>query len=214
MANHNDSISQLIDGHHSFKEKHTKDRALYEKLAKQGQKPPIMMIACCDSRVDPTVIFNCQPGELFVVRNVANLVPPFENDTKHHGTSAALEFAVMGLNVKDIVLLGHSQCGGIQSLMNAEKQDSSTDFISTWMNVAAPAKHAVLANSTSMTTQKRACHCEREALLVSLKNLKSFPWIQSRVNTNELHLHAWHFDLATGEIHAHDKGSNTFTLLK
>ncbi len=198
-------IERLMQGYGVFHEKffksHNKrDRALYRDLVENGQAPKTMIVACSDSRVDPATIFNYSPGEVFVVRNVANLVPPYENDGMHHGTSAALEFAVCFLRVEHVIVLGHSHCGGIQALLNEGMAVSAPDqgFMSKWMDIAWDAREKALQLHTSQPMQEK--HCCEYSLIASLNNLKTFPWIVERVNQGLLTLHAWHFDLATGQV--------------
>lgn len=200
-------IKKLLDGYVAFQEMYfgaTQKAQAFQQLVKRGQKPEIMLISCCDSRLDPTVLFNCEPGDLFVVRNVANLVPPYNPDSKHHSTSSALEFAVKHLAVKEIIILGHSHCGGIlsllesQTLVDAEERDKS--FIYYWMQIAKEAKEKAYQEMTSQNKEKLACRCAKEALKISIKNLHTFPWIEERVNKGVLGTHAWYFDLETGVL--------------
>ncbi len=192
------SIDSLIAGYRQFHAEHFDEtRALYDDLVRNGQRPRVLIIACSDSRVDPAILTGCGPGELFVVRNVANLVPPFEGDHKHHGTSAALEFAVRGLGVTDIIILGHTHCGGIQALV--EGLDWESDFIADWMEIARPARVEV----AGLSVDEQAARCGKASLLLSLKNLTTFPWIEEAVNAEELSLHAWQFDLESGVLEAH-----------
>lgn len=186
---------ELIEGYHRFREGHCEEKAEYRALA-QGQNPKILYISCCDSRVEPSLILTCKPGDLFTVRNVANLVPPCNVDPRHHGTSAALEFAVTILDVTDIVICGHSQCGGIQALM-CDSTKQTNDFIDTWMNIAKPAKETILAKHHDCTFEEQLMHCEKESVLVSINNLKTFPWIKKRLDRGEIFLHAWHFDIGS-----------------
>ncbi len=134
------AITPLIEGYKQFRSKYFGKSKSLEKLVTHDQKPKILVISCSDSRVDPAIILGSKPGELFVVRNVANLVPPFESDLKHHGTSAALEFGVLDLEVKHIIVLGHTHCGGIRALMEAPENTPPSNFITAWMDIADSAK--------------------------------------------------------------------------
>jgi len=207
-ASHNkDAVSRLTSGYHKFKSQYFQDsRKLYEDLVKNGQSPKIMVIACSDSRVAPSIILNALPGELFVVRNVANLVPPFNEDSKPHGTSAALEFAVLSLQVTDIIVLGHSYCGGIKALLKSPEQSDSTknSFVTHWMGIATRAREETLKLCQNQPFEQQAKFCEEQTLLLSLKNLLTFPWIHKRVSEGTLSLHAWHFDLSTGMMRQYD----------
>jgi len=195
-----DEMTDLLKGYQRFKQKYYVESSLYETLVKEGQQPKILVITCCDSRVDPAILLDAKPGELFVVRNVANLVPPCDESPRHHSTSAAIEFAVLTLGVSDIILLGHSHCGGIKALMENKSEAHNTAFIGPWMAIAKAAKQNVLKQHPQNSLDEQAHYCEKESLRISLANLKSFPWIQKRLNDNTLNLHAWHFDLSTGDI--------------
>jgi len=205
------TIAPLLEGYKAFKEKHFVKSKTFEDLIKYGQKPKALVIACCDSRADPAIITNCEPGELFVIRNVANLVPKFEGDHKHHGTSAALEFGVCSLGIKDIIILGHSHCGGIKALMEENNEnEKSSDFIDTWMDVANAAKQRCIKECSKESIDKQLHHCEKLSLLISLKNLSTFPWIKERLEKGAISLHAWYFDLETGSLETYHQTSNEF----
>lgn len=173
------------------------------RLAVEDQKPHTMVIACCDSRAAPETIFDASAGELFVVRNVANLVPPYAPDGERHSTSAALEFAVHGLGVKHMVVMGHSRCGGIAAVMGDNDPLSSSDFIGKWMadvvDVAARVPCPEGCNAHDHGTL-----VERASIVQSLLNLHSFPWIARLESSGELSLHGAWFDVALGELHVYD----------
>lgn len=202
----------LIEGYKEFKERYFDQRLSPYRILVQGQAPKIMTIACSDSRVDPAILLNTQPGEMFVVRNVANLVPPYEADQTHHGVSAALEFGITRLGVKHVIILGHSHCGGIASLFATD--NTHTDFIKPWMALVEPAKKHILENHTHDGTENQIDLCSQKALTISLKNLQTFPWIQSRLETGDLRIHGWYFDLEHGLLKAYDEDSETFEEFK
>lgn len=207
------AIVPLVEGYRQFKDHYfDQNNLLYHKLVKFGQRPKVLTIACCDARVDPAIVTDCNPGDMFVVRNVANIVPPFEDNPGYHGTSAALEFGVCSLGVTDIIVFGHSFCGGIQALMDRASETPS-DFVSSWMKIAAPAKEKVRAHHAHLNSAEQARQCEKETLLISLQNLMTFPWIASRVQSGELALHAWHFDLETGVIEAYRRETEAYSPL-
>ena len=186
------------------------ERGRYKQLAYEGQKPETMVIACCDSRTVPETIFDTNPGEIFVMRNVANLVPPFHPDKEYHATSAALEFAVQSLKVKNIVVLGHARCGGIKSALDLDgKPLSSVDFIGKWMGLLTPAAEAVATN-TLMTSSERQTALERISIRYSINNLRTFPWIKRREDQGKLALHGAWFDIATGELWIMDRRTGDF----
>ena len=176
-------IEQLIDGYHTFRQTYiANEKSGYDDLVRNGQRPKILMVACSDSRVDPALVMNCAPGDLFVIRNVANLVPPYEDDKSYHGTSAALEFGVCGLGIHHIILFGHTQCGGIQALLEHPlKKGEKPSFISKWMDLAQPAQEAVLKFHADASLEEKVTHCGHYSLINSLNNLRTFPWIQERL---------------------------------
>ena len=182
----------------------------YRTLARNGQTPETMVIACCDSRAAPETIFDAGPGELFVVRNVANLVPPYAPDGGHHSTSAALEFAVQSLKVKHIVVLGHGRCGGIRAALDpAAEPLSPGDFIGKWMGMVAPAAEAVAGNEM-MTQSERQTALERISIRYSIANLRSFPCISILEGKGRLSLHGAWFDISTGELWVMDPATGDF----
>lgn len=182
----------------------------YRSLAREGQAPETMIVACCDSRAAPEVIFNAGPGELFVLRNVANLVPPYAPDGEYHSTSAALEFAVQSLKVKNIVVMGHGRCGGIRAALDTTSAPLSPgDFIGKWMSLIAPAAEAVSA-STMMTTGERQTALERISIRYSIANLRTFPCVKILEGKGKLTLHGAWFDISTGELWAMNNETGDF----
>jgi len=197
------SAQKLIEGYRSFKSRFTSgDQTVMQQLAFNGQKPEYMVISCCDSRVDPSLIFQTGPGEIFTARNVANIVPPYEADEKHHGTSAALEFAVCYLEIKHLIIMGHSQCGGIQARLNGEELHHQNDFISSWVSV-------INFNDTNINSDDAA----KIGLTQSYENCLTFPWIKTRIANNQLVVHLWFFDIETAEIEQYDFANKTFVPL-
>ena len=190
-------MDQLIAGYRRFRsETWPREHARFEELAERGQRPRAMVIACSDSRVDPQMVFRAAPGELFVVRNVANLVPPYEPDAAYHGTSAALEFGVRVLRVPDLVVMGHALCGGVQALLEGAPAEAA-DFVAPWMRIARAARDRVLA---CVPVQARQEACEQETVRLSLANLMTFPWVREAVEAGRLRLHGCHFGVATGRL--------------
>ena len=193
-------IEKLSKGYQRFRNGYyQRNRAHLEQLADK-QTPEIAMVSCCDSRVDPGILFDVEPGDIFVIRNVANLVPPFETIGDYHGTSAALEFAVSYLQVKQIVVLGHANCGGIKALMEKDAFTSPESFIDSWMQLAVPAKKEVLASNAFDTHQQRIHICEKKAVSYSLYNLMTYPWIRELVEEGSLRLIGLYYDLRNGEL--------------
>lgn len=203
--------ARLLDGYRSFVSGALpKQQERLRDVAEMGQKPETMIIACCDSRAAPEQIFDTIPGEVFVLRNVANLVPPYEPDGSFHSTSAALEFAVQALKVKNIVVMGHARCGGIgAALTPLEKPLSPGDFIGKWMSLLRPAAEKVGAYE-SMTTSERKTALERISIRHSLDNLRSFPCVKILEEKGRLALHGAWFDIATGELWIMDAQTGDF----
>ncbi len=190
------SMERLIDGYRRFREETwPQQRSRFQELAERGQSPKTMVIACSDSRVDPQMIFSAAPGELFVVRNVANLVPPYMPDAAFHGTSAALEFAVRVLKVERVLVLGHALCGGVRALIEGAPPEAQ-DFIVGWISIAAAARERVLRCEPA----EQQTMGEHEAVRISLRNLMTFPWVVEAVEAGHLSLHGAHFGVATGRL--------------
>jgi carbonic anhydrase len=204
--------TELLAGFRRFQRRYFEtDRALYQRLTRQGQSPKVMIVACCDARVDPAIITDCDPGDLFVVRNVANLVPPCEGGGGYHGTSAALEFAVRRLKVEHVIVMGHAHCGGIRALIeDARRGESAGQFISPWMSIADAALREVMAALPGADADTLAAACERAVLRVSLDNLLSFPFVREARAAGRLAVHGWYFDIERGELLHCKPGSPDF----
>ncbi|MBA4749478.1 MAG: carbonic anhydrase [Alphaproteobacteria bacterium] len=197
------SFEKMMSGYQAFRRKYALgNKSIMRSLSQDGQNPKIMVVACCDSRVDPALILQCDPGDLFVARNVANLVPPYEKDGARHGTSAALEFGICMLKVSHLILLGHSQCGGVAARMQQTTMDKN-DFISSWMSAVKtdPLPH--------MTMDDYA----KESLRQSHENALTFPWIKDRVDAGTLIIHEWFFDIKSGQVFTHQKDQSVYVAL-
>ncbi len=196
---------KLLAGYQRFKNGYfSENREKLRKLAEE-QRPNHVLITCCDARMEPALIFDTEPGELFVIRNVANLVPPYEIEGSYHGTSAALEFAITVLEVPEIIVLGHSRCGGIHSLVKEAKNLPQDTFIARWMSIVSPV--ANLADPDKVDDRATLNHCEQAAVGYSLRNLMTYPWIKSRVEAGALSLKGWHYNISNGalkQIHDQD----------
>ena len=205
------SPQRLIEGFRRFRERHfTHDDALYRQLVAQGQNPGILVVACCDARVDPAIVLDCAPGDLFVIRNVANLVPPSETLAGHHGTSAALEYGVRNLGVRHIIVLGHAHCGGIRALVETGGINNPDSFIDDWMHLAESARAGVQEEMPGASKEAQARACEQRAIMVSLRNLLTFPWVRERVEGGSLTLHGWYFDIEQGRLLRYNAITNVF----
>ncbi|KKB07729.1 carbonic anhydrase [Devosia chinhatensis] len=191
----------LLDGYSNFMSgRYARERDRYRELASAGQKPTTLMIACCDSRAAPEMIFDSGPGELFVLRNVANLVPPYQPDGGQHGTSAAIEFAIKGLEIANIVVMGHGRCGGIHAALNPDKTPlDDGDFIGKWLSMLGDLPTQVGLNSL-MTASERQTVMERISIRNSIRNLRSFPYVAALENEGKLALHGAWFDISGGEL--------------
>ncbi len=191
--------------HHWFCSEHN----IYEDL-QDGQKPLALVIACSDSRADPALLTDSHPGELFVVRNVANLVPPYAPDKNFHGVSAALEYAVRHLKLQHIIIMGHANCGGIEKLLEKPDTDSDDEFIGIWMQVLRRAKEVVDNYMPDVSREERLRAYEQWGIRVSMENLLTFPWIRTAVDDGNLHIHGWYFDLHQGALLRLDEEHDTF----
>ncbi len=203
--------SKLLNGYQTFKDgRFDKERRRYQSLADQGQTPETMMIACCDSRAAPETIFDSAPGEIFVVRNVANLVPPYEPDGTYHSTSAALEFAVQALKVKNIVVLGHGRCGGIAAALTPDMEPLSPgDFIGKWIDLISPAISSL--SPDELSDADKQTELERASVRNSIENLRTFPCVKILEDKNLLTLHAAWFDIADGDLWIMDPETGKFS---
>ena len=204
-----DFPARLSHGYSDFrKRRYRSERHRYE-IAAEGQAPETMVIACCDSRVSPTIVFDAQPGELFVVRNIANLVPPYEPGGRR-STSAALEFAVLGLKVKNIVVLGHARCGGVRAFATGQTDLGAGDFIGQWMSIMSPAAEAAGIKAGQNISHEALSRFEHLAIKTSLANLQTFPCIQAKVAKGKLKLHGAYFSIASGQLEVLDQQTGDF----
>jgi carbonic anhydrase len=189
-------MDALLEGYRRFRaETWPAERARYEALAHWGQSPETMVISCSDSRVDPQTVFGAVPGEMFVLRNVGGLAPPYEPDGGHHGASAAIEFGVRVLKVKRLVVLGHGQCGGVRAMAYGAPPEAP-DFVASWVEVARPA----LAAAAGADENSRLAAFEAAVVRLSLNNLMTFPWISEAVAAGRLQLYGFRFDIHTGVL--------------
>ena len=204
---------RLLDGYKNFRTgTYAAQAQRYMTLGQGMQKPSIMVIGCCDSRAAPETIFDAGPGEIFVVRNVANLVPPYLPDGGHHATSAALEFAILSLGVQHVVVMGHGRCGGIRAAMQDASPLTHTDFIGSWMRAIKDVARSV-PTAAATTAEDRERHIEHASIEHSLANLRTFPWIRTKENRKEISLHGAWFDIAMGELHTWDETAADWTLI-
>lgn len=223
-ADNNNKISEIdrmIAGYKKYRKEYFtpgEENPDYQNLVDFGQRPKVMIITCSDARVNPSQMLGCRMGELFIVRNVANLVPPYEADSQYHGTSAAIEFAVLHLEVEHIIVMGHSRCGGINSLYSSIPRRGARagelSFIAKWMQIAEEAKDDVEMSHPEASLGEKVTLCEKRSLVISLENLMTFPWIRDKVEGGLLDLRAWYFDLKSGDLVEYKQPEGDFEPLK
>ena len=206
-------VSKFLAGIANFQQQHFGENADLASDLMTGQKPQALLIGCCDSRVDPALLTDSSPGDLFILRNIANLVPPYSKSNDYHGVSSSIEYAVIYLNVSDIIVLGHSNCGGIGALLESANGQKTGEFIGNWVNIAASARDKVLTEMATETPEKQARACEKEAILVSLKNLMGFPWVKERVARGQLSLHGWYYNMGTGQFRNYNQLTGEYEIL-
>lgn len=214
----NRAVYKLMLGFRKFREKYflaeDTENSVYQKLANNGQAPKILLIGCSDSRVDPAILTGASPGELFVVRNVANLVPPCEpSAVGFHGTSSAIEFAVVNLKVDNIIVLGHRQCGGVRALMTGAT-DNPKSFVGQWMSIAENARKKITKDYPDADDDTKWRFAEMETIKVSLRNLHTFPFVKSAVESKQLNVIGIYFDLEQGQLWEYDEPSDQFRQLQ
>ncbi|MCX5494540.1 carbonic anhydrase [Kaistia dalseonensis] len=217
MAKAPDFPTRLLRGYAAFRDQRLPlESSRYKVLAEAGQRPRTMIVGCCDSRAAPETIFDAAPGELFVIRNVANLVPPYDPDGEYHGTSAAIEFGVMGLKVRNIVVMGHGRCGGVQAYIASRNAPSDSadlspgDFIGKWISLIAPAEALVCDDPAETADAQRAL--EFASVRKAIENLRTFPTIRSLEEIDEIELHGAWFDISTGELYVLDQATGRFSV--
>jgi carbonic anhydrase len=219
-----EAYEKLIFGYKEFRQQYlSKENDSWRFFAKERQNPRVMMISCSDSRVNPVIITHASLGDIFIVNNVANLVPPYhEGEGTHHSTSAAIEFAVNHLHVEHIIIMGHSGCGGIKSLMMEthmpepaqENPSGEYSFIKPWMKIVSEAADFTEQEVKEHGIDGLSCQCERRASLISLNNLAGFPWVKRAMKKGDLKIHAWHFDIGSGILEEYDYDKEQFKELE
>ncbi|MGE3622780.1 MAG: carbonic anhydrase [Bdellovibrionales bacterium] len=204
-------IEKLIDGFRNFRSSYFEESDHYKELTQKGQSPETLVIACSDSRNDPALMTQARPGDLFVVRNVAAIVPPYQPDGHYHGTSAAIEFAVKGLKVKNIIVLGHALCGGVQALNDhIEGAASDFEFLAPWISIGAEARDTVCRAIGDVPYEVKLRALEQAMILSSLANLSTFPWVREAVQARQLYLYGWYFDMIGGRLLSYEASKNRF----
>ncbi len=205
----------LLDGFRKFRELYfEKAPELYRDLASHGQKPRFAVVACSDSRVDPAIVLQTEPGDIFAVRNVAALVPPYEEDGRYHGTSAALEFAVTELAVEHIIVIGHAQCGGIAAMVHRQEGgEVGGKFLAAWTDLLREARTRALAADPGLEGDALLGASERQSVRLSLDNLTTFAFVRQAMAAGELSLHGWYLNIYQGSLEIWNPGTETFERL-
>ena len=193
-------LAKLLVGFRRFRQQYFEgENSLYGQLSQSGQSPKTLIIACSDSRVDPAILFSASPGDFFVVRNIANLVPPFERNGGYHGVSSAIEFAVVNLQVQHVIILGHRQCGGIRALMMGVPNPEPS-FIANWVSILDDAKERVLKKFSGVDVETQCAHCELEAIRTSVENLRTFPFVSEAIKNRGMNISGAYFNLEEGSL--------------
>jgi carbonic anhydrase len=206
-------LVRLMAGFKRFRHKYFEgENPIYQKILAHGQAPKTLIIGCSDSRVDPAILTSAGPGELFVVRNVANLVPPYEEKDGYHGVSSAIEFAVVNLKVENVVVLGHQQCGGIRALMTG-LENPGVSFIARWVRIAEAAKISVLSKHKGANIDTLCGHCELESIRVSMRNLRTFPFVVDAIKNRDMNVIGAYFDIEEGHLLELNEQTGEFTAL-
>ncbi|HET20291.1 MAG TPA: carbonic anhydrase [Chromatiales bacterium] len=216
MSDNHAPIDKLLDGFMHFRREHFERKdPYYQALVREGQHPRVLFLACSDSRVDPAIVFGTDPGDLFIIRNVANIVPPYETNTGQHGVSAAIEYAVDVLEVEHIIINGHSQCGGIHALCEHpdEARIDSPSLVGRWLALAKPAYDQARHDYPEADLERLAHECEKDSVIRSLDNLMTFPMVRRRVEDGSLKLHGWYFDMANGRLKVFNPDNGRFQSL-
>lgn len=208
------SIENLIDGFRRFRAGVQQQSSHPYRRLLEGQSPRVMIIACCDARVDPSIITQADLGDILMIRNVANLVPPYRTDSHYQSTASALEFAVQKLQVRHIVVMGHSRCGGIMTVLSNVSQETRPDHpLGEWMSVMEQVARDTIQAMPDSTVEEQSCRCGRAALAVSVRNLHSYPWVKAAVERGELNLHGWYFNLASVDLEQLDPATGEYHCL-
>ncbi len=209
-------MRNLISGIHRFRREHwSANKDLFERLADHGQKPEALFITCCDSRVDPTVIIHGRPGDLFILKNIGNFVPPYsENPLDGTGVAAAVEYAVHHLHVRDIIVCGHSDCGAMKALSRDRSHYADTPHIAEWLRNGDGTLRVLAANYSHLSRHEQMVILPLENILLQVENLRTYPVVRQAVREGRLHVHAWFYVIRTGEVHAYDPLREQFEAIR
>jgi carbonic anhydrase len=202
-------MEKLYRGVHAFRESYFAREEDFFKGLSHGQSPEVLFITCADSRIDPNLVTQSRPGDLFIVRNVGNIIPPYDAIKDKNSVVAAIEFAVLALKVKDIIC-GHSSCGAMEALYKDEKDFSNMPHLRDWLKIAAPVKEVVNLHYPDHKGESRKRITEKENILAQLNNIQTYPFVAEALNEGILHLHGWYYDIGTGEVYSYDPVRNSF----
>ncbi|MDP1758457.1 MAG: carbonic anhydrase [Thermodesulfovibrionales bacterium] len=203
-------MKKLYKGIHKFQESYFKKEEEFFKRLSKEQEPEVLFITCADSRVDPNLVTQSKPGELFIVRNVGNIIPPYDAIKDKNSVAAAIEFAVLSLKVKDIIVCGHSNCGAMEALYKDERELTNMPHLKDWLKLADPVRDIVLKNYPETSAEIRQRITEEENVLCQLHNIQTYPFVQEALNAGALHLHGWYYNIETGKIYAYDTDADMF----
>jgi len=206
-------MKKLYKGIHKFQESYFKKEEEFFKRLSREQETEVLFITCSDSRVDPNLVTQSRPGELFIVRNVGNIIPPYDAIKDKNSVAAAIEFAVIGLKVKDIIVCGHSNCGAMQTLYEDEKELNKMPHLRDWLELAAPVKKSVLKYYREATQESRIRVTEEENVLFQLYNIQTYPFVKKALDDGALHLHGWYYNIGTGSIYYYNSAEDVFELI-
>lgn len=206
-------MKRFYKGIHKFQESYFKKEEDFFKRLSKKQAPEVLFITCSDSRVDLNLVTQSRPGELFIVRNVGNIIPPYDAIKDKNSVAAAIEFAVLSLKVKDIIVCGHSNCGAIEALYKDERELTNMPHLKDWLKLAAPVKDIVLKYYSMIQSEARQRITEEENVLCQLHNIQTYPFVQEALNAGALHLHGWYYNIGTGSIYYYNSSEDVFELI-
>jgi len=206
-------MGKLYKGIQSFQESYFKKEEDFFKRLSGGQAPEVLFITCADSRIDPNLVTQSKPGDLFIVRNVGNIIPPYDAIRDKNSVAAAIEFAVLGLRVRDIIVCGHSNCGAMEALYKDEKDLKDMPHLRDWLNLSVPVRDAVLKHYRDVSQETMQRVTEEENVLLQLHNIQTYPFVMRALDEGSLHLHGWYYNIGTGSIYSYSPSEDVFALI-
>ena len=206
-------MDRLYKGIWNFQRSYFREETDFFRRLSTGQSPEVLFITCADSRVDPNLVTQSRPGELFIVRNVGNIIPPYEAIKDKNSVAAAIEFAVLKLPVKDIIVCGHSNCGAMQALTAQEHELRGMPYLQDWLNLADPVKEIIMNHYADATDEIRQRVTEEENVLLQLHNMQTYPFVRKALEENALRLHGWYYNIGTGSIYSYNSVEDVFQII-